>query len=197
MLKHLTRVGKTCQTALTLNHMAETGFWGNLLGIDLVGYLYQKAQNQRERGDLQGAVATFSQVLERDPSHIQGWVERGIAYLELQEYQQALDNFSTLIRLEPEEKAAYVLTGLAYYYLESFPAAIAYCNRAIRMDISYGVAYLIRGAAYAEQSNRQAAIADIERARALFQDQNLEEGNKLAALILSQPKLQRQGNCDD
>lgn len=141
-----------------------------------------------ERGDYDGAMALFSQAIERAPENANAYLERGNAFYRLGEYADALADFDTALALNPESITGYYRRGLAHAAEADYDAAIADFNEAIARNPEEAAYYFQRGKAHAALGNLDDALSDfgtalekaqaqdavraeyyIERARALAQ----------------------------
>lgn len=70
------------------------------------------------KGDYQGAIATFSQVITLDPQAVEAYYNRGVAYLRINEIEKAIADFNTAIGLNPNHAEAFVERGNVYLTLD-------------------------------------------------------------------------------
>ncbi|MEM7443972.1 MAG: tetratricopeptide repeat protein [Pseudomonadota bacterium] len=104
---------------------------------------------------------------------------RGVAYFELERYQDALGDFDRLVELTPTLASSYVSRGRAYSRLEERRRAIEDFDQAIALDPYDASAYFNRGHTLSRLEEYEVAIADLDRAIELipnFSDAYLERG---------------------
>ncbi len=114
--------------------------------------------------DFYGAINDYSKVtfLRSEDDYV--FYSMGMAYFELQLYNQATDMFTTAIRFNPQNTKAIKMRGETRYVLGSFQAAMSDIEKAIQMKKDYAEAYLIRGLCYASMKNKKKACNDFQRA---------------------------------
>jgi Tfp pilus assembly protein PilF len=76
------------------------------------------------KGDYQGAITTFSQIITLDPQAVEAYYNRGIAYMRINETQKAIADFNTAIRLNPSHAEAHLERGKIYLTLSQKEKAI-------------------------------------------------------------------------
>ena len=130
------------------------------LGLDdayfRLGWLYQYGDQPVK------AIADYDQAIRLNPENAVGYINRGVAYDDLGEYEQAIADYDQAIRLNPEDAVAYNNRGVAYSELEEYKPAIADFNQAIRLNPKDKAAYYNRGKAYYELGEYRPAIADYD-----------------------------------
>ena len=91
-------------------------------------------------GELELAIADFSEAIRLDPECVEAYVERGRAYAgtELQEYDRAIADFTEAIRLDPTRAEILVDRGNAYAEREDYDQAIADFTSAIEFEPQAG-----------------------------------------------------------
>ncbi|MAT73223.1 MAG: hypothetical protein CMJ58_27370 [Planctomycetaceae bacterium] len=93
-----------------------------------IGYTYFKD------GDLRTAIDYYGEALAKSPEFALAHVNRGIAYMQLQEYKKALGSFSDAIRVEPDNGEHYYRAGMANRALEEYRKALDMFNLAVLKD---------------------------------------------------------------
>lgn len=128
------------------------------------------AWSLREAGDLQGAIQHYEKLLEQTPDFVDGRVELGFAYADLERYSQAIEQFEQALNHSPQNAAA--LRGLAGMLLATNHAAeaIGVCEELLRgePEDSVGWWFLARARANTYQWNH--ALAAYETAQSLDSD---------------------------
>jgi len=120
-----------------------------------------------DKGDLDHAIADFSQAIALDPKNAVFYDDRGDAYRDKNDDDHAIADFDQAITLDPKNAMAYKGRGAAYYDKSDLARAIADFDQAITLDPNYTAAYVNRGVAYRAKGDLDHAIADDSRAIAL------------------------------
>ncbi len=95
---------------------------------------------------------------------------RGLAYLDKDEYDRAIADLSEAIRLKRDYAEAFNNRGIAYIRKGEYDRAIADLNEAIRLKPDHAKAFLNRGGAYFGKDDYDRAIADLNEAIRLRPD---------------------------
>lgn len=93
-----------------------------------LGYIYYA------QGKYEDSIAEYTRAIERDPTYIDTYRNRGIAYYQLGEYDLAIADYLHVIQLNPAYKAAYVDLGDAHFVQGEYIQAIA----AYRLSLTEG-----------------------------------------------------------
>ncbi len=124
-----------------------------------------------EAGDLDGAIACFSdalsQTVELVPalSQSQVYYYRASAYLSKEDYDRAIADYDQVIQLQPNcGVCTYNDRGNAYLAKGDYNHAIIDYNQAIQIQPDFAAAYSNRGLAYADKGDYDRAIADYDQA---------------------------------
>ncbi|NWJ98643.1 MAG: SUMF1/EgtB/PvdO family nonheme iron enzyme [Chloroflexi bacterium] len=104
-------------------------------------------------------------ILKLEPTHeialpktANGYLNRGFAYIGLQQYQQALEAYDRAIELKPDFDLAYLNRGNGYYFLKKYERAIQDYDRAIQLRPGFANGYYNRGLAYYSLKEYEKAI---------------------------------------
>ena len=73
-------------------------------------------------------------LIEYDDSEASHYINRGKAYISLENYRSAIADFSEAITLNPEDVAAYVFRGEVYLLQENYSDALTNLDTAIELD---------------------------------------------------------------
>jgi tetratricopeptide (TPR) repeat protein len=121
-----------------------------------------------EKGDLDGAIADFSEAIQLKPEFA-AYYDRGRAKYSKGDYDGAIADFSEAIQLKPDYDA-YCDRGFAKDRKGDHDGAIADFSEAIQLKPDYAEVYSYRGAAKESKSDRDGAIADYGKAIQLKPD---------------------------
>ena len=128
---------------------------------DLVDAFMQRGNSfvGNARQNRSGRYADFSKVIELHPAAPNGWVARGAAYLDLNNFQAAIADASQAIIVNPKDAAAFNLRGSAIRKNGDAKKALEDFNRAVELAPNADN-YYQRGATYQLLGDHQSAIAD-------------------------------------
>jgi tetratricopeptide (TPR) repeat protein len=90
--------------------------------------------------------------------------QRGLAYLNRNEYIKAIADFNRTIEIFPKDALAFGLRAIAYAQQDQYGKSIADLNHAIGINDKSDVFFLLRGMAYMLKSQFQKAISDFDAA---------------------------------
>ena len=126
--------------------------------------LMQRGIGVHQRGDLDDAIAYYTEIIELDPSHTsvvaQAYYNRGVAYEQKDNYERAIEDFSKAIKLSPDLYEAYHNRGIVYGETGNYERAIKDFSKAIDLEPDLAEAYYNRGQAYGQKGNHEHAIED-------------------------------------
>jgi tetratricopeptide (TPR) repeat protein len=139
---------------------------------------YNRGTAYFANGDLEAAVADFSQAVQLFPNDAQAYQARAAAYQRRRDFDLAIADDTRVIEINPKSS-----TGYAYYtyyayahradvYADegNFDRSIADSSKAIEIDPKLKFAYCIRGHAYVAKGEVEPAIADFNQAIQLASD---------------------------
>ncbi|MCX7429197.1 MAG: tetratricopeptide repeat protein [Planctomycetia bacterium] len=115
-------------------------------------------------GDLDEAIADFTEAIRLDPEHAKTYCVRGVAYARKGDYDQAIADYTEAIRLDPKDWAAYGGRGIAYQWKHDYDQAIADFTEALQINPNIAGAHCDRGNAYVGKGDYDQAIADYTEA---------------------------------
>lgn len=98
---------------------------------------------------------------------IQGFLNQGKNFFELNKYEEALSSFKRAIEMDSIFSEGYYQAGRASYELKHYEESVKYCSRAIEQDSTHKNAHNIRGLCYEISGQYQKAIDDYSRAIAI------------------------------
>ena len=119
------------------------------------------------RGELDKAIADYTEAMRIDPRHVEAYNNRSVAYMGKGQYDKAIADCNVAIRLEPTLASAYRIRGLAYLLRGKYDQAIADYSKAIGLDPTGFRSYHNRGVAYQKKGELEKAKADFAKAEEL------------------------------
>lgn len=125
---------------------------------------FQRGIELYSRGDKDGAIASFTAWLKKNPKDAVAFYCRGLAKLEKGDPDAAIADNTSAIQLNPKYTDAYLNRGNAKRDKGDPDAAITDYNHAIELNPKYALAYFNRGVAKSKRGNLDAALADYNRA---------------------------------
>jgi tetratricopeptide (TPR) repeat protein len=99
-----------------------------------------------------------------EPKNAKGYLDRGTASLDKNEYDKAIEDFNKAIELEHDAADAYFNRALAYAWKKECDKAIEDWTQALRLKPNWPDAYFNRGLAYLNKKEYDKAIEDYTHA---------------------------------
>jgi tetratricopeptide (TPR) repeat protein/S1-C subfamily serine protease len=141
---------------------------------------------QSNNGNLPGAIADMTQLIQLQPKNAIAFQNRGEYYLRSQDPQRAILDFNQAIALDPGSAEAYQSRGQAYQQLQQFTAAQGDLNKAIALltatinqqpnQVSTASLYIRRAQAHLGLQNLAGAKQDVLSAEKLFTSRGIRTG---------------------
>ena len=159
---------------------------------DLHGFIKNQNLHQRSyidffiglshqfRRDDDLAINGFDRAIELNPSLVEAYNNRAVAYQRQGDLNRAITDFDKAIDLKPNYATAYNNRGSAYHNQGDLNRAIADFTKAIDLKADYFTAYNNRGAVYHNQRDLDYAITDFDKAIELkpnYAEAYLNRGN--------------------
>jgi uncharacterized RDD family membrane protein YckC/lipoprotein NlpI len=120
--------------------------------------------------DPKKAIEYLNNAIKLRPDIAATYINRGIAYGELGDYQHAIESYNEAIRLQPHDVDTYFRRGYYYSKLSLYQRAIDDYNVVVRLKPDYADVYLNRGCNYLTLDQYQRAIEDFNKAIRLEPD---------------------------
>lgn len=127
-------------------------------------------------GSYSKAINLFTEVLARDPEHLNAYLQRGFCHSLQRDYEQAVSDFTEVIRRKPDHLWAFTSRGSALGKWGKQDMAIQDFNRVLELDPRNQEAFNNRGWALKAQGKQAEACKDWHASRKL--------GNAEAKIIL-------------
>lgn len=106
-------------------------------------------------------ISLWSDVVSKSPDKARGYMNRGYAYGNAQQWKNAIADFSKVNEINPDYHAsAYYNLGYAYWSLGQKETCIDHFSKAIAIDSLYADAFYARGTAYYYSNQPDKANAD-------------------------------------
>jgi tetratricopeptide (TPR) repeat protein len=109
------------------------------------------------------AIADYTDALKIDPKLASAMMNRGWAYLLIEDYETARADFAAALKVDPELRGAYEGRGTCFRELGNYDAAIQDLTEAIRRDSNEADAYERRAKCYIAQEEHAKALKDRNR----------------------------------
>ncbi len=121
-------------------------------------------------GEFEGAIEEFNHATELNPLFAEAFLYKGLAEIEMTNYEEAVRDFTITIELDPAfSDQAHYFRGLAKYYLEQYEAAIDDLSIAILMNPDF-VSFYQRGKANLKLKEYRRSLQDFDIALRLQED---------------------------
>lgn len=117
----------------------------------------------RDAGDLDKALAEFSEAIRLRPDYATAYFNRADVYRTKNMYDEAIADYGQIIKLLPGDARAYLERGTVHSYKSNYDSAIPDFTRAIELLPTSPDPYLQRGLAYLYMSQYDLAIADLSK----------------------------------
>lgn len=144
--------------------------------------LYQEGEKAYNAGAIAKAIGFFTQALEKDPDHLNAYLQRGFCFTMQREYQRAVQDFTAVIERKSDHLWAYTSRGSAYAKLNKHELAIRDFNRVLELDPRNEEAYNNRGWSKKATGDVKGGCADWKASKKM--------GNAEAKIILRNNRCQ-------
>ena len=116
--------------------MAEASLWQlwSRSGDAQIDAQLQLGIEQMGRRDAQGAIATFTRIIERAPEFAEGWNKRATTYFLVGEYDKSLRDCDEVMRRNPLHFGALAGYGQIYLRLSQPEKALEYFEKALAVN---------------------------------------------------------------
>ena len=117
-----------------------------------------------EVGDLDKAIAEYSEAIRLKPDYAMAYTNRGIAYHSNNMLNEAIADFSKAIELAPNDGRAYLERGTTYMDKSNYDNALPDFARAIELMPNSAEPYYQRGISYLQTNRYDEALRDFDKA---------------------------------
>lgn len=125
------------------------------------------------KGDYEGAIADYTEVLRLDPNDLTAYTNRGAARYRLRDYKGSMEDYTQVLHLDPSNVLAYGNRGAARSALGDNKGAVEDLTKALQHNASLSQIYYQRGKARLAMGDNKGAISDFNRE--LESNPNLQE----------------------
>jgi tetratricopeptide (TPR) repeat protein len=129
-------------------------------GINLAEIYNHRGVAKVRKGDLEDAIADFTNALNENPKSVDAWKNRGIAGHMQGKYDAAIADFNRALRLDAASPDLYNMRGAALFKKGEYDPAIRDFGKSISVDPNYKKAFVNRGLAFQFKRQLDLAIAD-------------------------------------
>jgi DNA-binding helix-hairpin-helix protein with protein kinase domain len=106
----------------------------------------------------------WDRAIAANPKLAESYNNRGLAFYNLELYQQAINDFSQAIRMKPQYAEAFNNRGNAYYALDQYQLAEADFNKSLQLRPRYANAHLNRGLVYFQMKKIEESCKNFRKA---------------------------------
>ena len=136
------------------------------LKAEIIGH-FIRARTSFHKGDFDGAIADYTEIIRLNPKNEYAYLERGVTYFNKHDFDLAIADYDRAIELNSIFENAFYNRGAAYFGKGEFDRAIADYDQALQLNPKDQQAYVRRGAAYRAKGKPDRAVADCAQAMQL------------------------------
>lgn len=125
---------------------------------------------KRDKGDLDGAIAEFTKVIQLEPDYAEAYYNRGVMKQGKGDDDGAIADYNNAIQIKPDHASAYNNRGAAKQGKGDLGGAIEDYTKAIQIEPEHASAYHNRGLVKQGRGDLDDAILDCTKAIALKPD---------------------------
>jgi tetratricopeptide (TPR) repeat protein len=116
-----------------VRELAEQAVWlvWSRSGDESIDVLMAKGTSEMRAGELDDAIATFSEVIRRKPAFAEGWNKRATVLFMAGEMRKSLADCDEVLKRNPHHFGALSGYGHIYFHLEQYEKAVVYWKRAL------------------------------------------------------------------
>ena len=116
--------------------VAESSLWQvwSRSGDQQIDTLFQLGVEQMTRGDGQGAIDTFTAIIQKKPDFAEGWNKRATIYFLVGEYDKSLKDCDEVVKRNPQHWGVLAGYGQIYLALDKPELALAYFEKALKVN---------------------------------------------------------------
>jgi tetratricopeptide (TPR) repeat protein len=137
---------------------------GGLSGDQLVKARVHRGLGYGQIGQMDQAIADFSEALKTDKTNVPVWIARSRAYFHKQQHDLAMLDLAEAIKQAPDNAVAQNLMGKNHFMLGNYELAIKFFDKAIDLDSNFYNAFVNRATTYYRDNQLQKAMQDVNAA---------------------------------
>lgn len=145
--------------------------------------LFSLAMAKVKENDHLAAIKAFTKVLEIDPKDANSLSHRGIAYLNLEQYELALKDMNAAVEFDPEYSFRYQSRAYLKTRLKDHEGAIRDYEKAVELDPSDGIALNNLALAQEQMGWNQHAKQNFDKSDKMMGVKTVEERAKERQLV--------------
>ena len=107
--------------------------------------LIENGNDSFEKGDIDKALAIFSEVTQLDPKNSMAYNWKGIIYDKKREYEKAIEEFTKAITFDPSNTTSYFRRGLLLRLKKKTDQALADFTQIVKLEPNDATGYIFRG----------------------------------------------------
>jgi len=127
------------------------------------GYFNRAYNKFKNRGDIDGAIADYTESIRLNPKESSAYFNRAFAREAKGDLDGAIADYTEAILLNPSDATAYNNRGISRKAKGELGAAIMDYSEAVRLDPQYAEAYMNRGLARQKLGELSGALGDYEQ----------------------------------
>jgi tetratricopeptide (TPR) repeat protein len=116
--------------------VAENSVWQvwSRSGDPAIDALFQIGVEQMRGGDAEGAIRTFTTIIQKKPDFAEGWNKRATVYFLVGDYQRSLADCAEVLKRNPQHWGVLAGYGQIYLALNKPELALEYFQRALMIN---------------------------------------------------------------
>ena len=118
----------------SLSDEAITCFENAMILDDSIDEYFDFAEFCLENEKYIEAIEILEQMIEKDPFHINGWLNLAGAYIYTKRENDALNALDYVLAIKPDESFAYYLTGLCFFNTDNHEKALEALKKSLELD---------------------------------------------------------------
>lgn len=151
-----------------------------LILLPLMGTIFLQAQSARQyfrageefskKLNFTDAIDQYTRAIELDPDYDKAYIQRALAYSQLDDHVNAASDFDRAIVFNEKEAELYYFSGQAYHLQGDNNTALAKLDKAIDLKRNFLEAYRIRSVVLMELQRYQESLDDCKRCLQIRED---------------------------
>ena len=122
------------------------------------------AKKKYHAGDINGALAGYSEIIKANPKNEDAFYERGRIYNQQKRYLDAINDFTKVTELNPKNHRAYYLRGYTKFLTGNYRGAADDLNKSIEIYPNSALAFWYRAEVRMRLGDKAGACGDWDKA---------------------------------